>query len=81
MIYSCQKLAKKFVKSIPVGYKRVDIAGNTYQEFSMKNIERENRGESSVVLVNSLHSQIPRDFQSFLLNSDNKARMMELISH
>ena len=59
MIYSCPKLAKKFVKSIPVGYKRVHIAGDMYQKFSIKNIERENRGESSIVLVNFLHSKIP----------------------
>ena len=45
-------------------------------EFSIKNIECENRGESSKVLVKSLQSKIPRDFQSF----DNKTRMMELIS-
>ena len=73
-------MAQKFVKSIPVGHKRIDIVPDTYQEFSIKNIERENRGESSKVLVKSLQSKITRDFQSFLLNGDNKTRMMELIS-
>ena len=45
-----------------------------------KNIERENRGESSNVLVKRLHPQIPRDFQRFLLNCDNKTRMTDVIS-
>ena len=63
-----------------MGCKRVEIAANTYQEFLIKNIELENRGESSKVLVKSLQSDIARNFQSFLLNGDNKTRMMELIS-
>ena len=62
-----------------MGYKRIDIVADTYQEFSIKNIERENRGESSKVLVKSLQSKILRNFQSFLLNGDNKSRMMELV--
>ena len=31
-------------------------------------------------MVKSLQSKIPRDFQGFLLNGDNKTRMMELIA-
>ena len=73
-------LAQKFLKCIPSGYKRVDIVADTYQEFSIKNAERGNRGESSKILVKSLQSKIPRDFQAFLLNGDNKTRMMELIA-
>ena len=76
IIFSCLGLAQKFVKSIPVGYKRVNIAVDTYQEFSIKKTEHENRGESSKVLVKALQSKIPRDFQNFLLNGDNKTRMM-----
>ena len=79
-IFSHLGLAQKFVKSIPVGYKRVDIVTDTYQEFSIKNIESENRGEPSKVLVKSLRSKMPRDFQSFLMNVENKTRMVELIS-
>ena len=78
-IFSNLGLAQKFVKSIPVGYKRVDIVTDTYQEFSIKNIESENRGEPSKVLVKSLPSKMPRDFQSFSMNGD-KTRMVELIS-
>ena len=63
-----------------MGYKRLNIVADTYQEFSIKNNERENRGKSSKVLVKSLRSKIPRDFQSFLLNGDIKTWMMELIS-
>ena len=73
-------MVQKFVKNIPVGYKRLDIVADTYQEFSIKNNERESRGKSPKVLVKSLQSKIPRDFQSFLLNGDIKTWMIELIS-
>ena len=65
MIYSHLELSLRFVKSIPVEYNRVDIRADTYKELSIKNIERENRGESSKVLVKSLQSKIPWDFQNF----------------
>ena len=76
-IFSHLGLAQKFVKSIPLGYKRVDIVTDTYQEFSIKNIESENSGEPSKVLVKS---KMPRDFQSFLMNGEKKTRIAELIS-
>ena len=72
-------MAQKFVKSIPVGYKKVYTVADTYQEFLVKDIEYENRGEASKVLIKYLQSKTPRDFQGFLSNGHNKTEMMELI--
>ena len=39
-----EDLAWKFIKTLPVGYSRVDIAADTYQENSIKTAERNKRG-------------------------------------
>ena len=51
----------------------------TYQENSIKSMERKDRGDASKILVKSAKSKIPRDFASFLSNHDNKTEMTELI--
>ena len=73
-------LAQLFVESIPVGYNRVDIVADTYRQSSIKTLERKKRGDSAKLLIKSLQSKIPPDFSQFLLNGENKSRMIELIS-
>ena len=72
-------LAWQLIKLLPSGYKRVDIVADTYQENSIKSVERKDRWDASKILVKSAKSKIPRDFASFLLNNDNKTKMIELI--
>ena len=71
----------KFLHSIPKGYARIDIVADTYREKSIKSSERNKRGnlESQKIMINSEKSKMPRDFQKFLRNGDNKSRLIELI--
>ena len=45
----------------------------------MKDLERNKRGTSAKVMVQSAQSKIPKDFSEFLKNSENKTRYIELI--
>ena len=72
-------LAWQMIKLLPSGYKSVDIVADTYQENSIKSIERKDRGDASEILVKSAKPKIPRDFANFLSNNDNKTKMTELI--
>ena len=67
------------LSSIPKGYERVDLVADTYRESSIKTSERKIRGMSSKVIVKSAKTKVPRDFNSFLMNSDNKIQMIDLI--
>ena len=58
-------LAWQFTKLLPSGYKRVDIVADTYQENSIKFMERKDQGDASKILFKSGKSKIPRDFASF----------------
>lgn len=68
----------KLIISIPRGYKSVHIVADSYREVSMKNAERTNRGNGSKIFVKSPVSNIPRDFQQFLKNGENKMRLIDL---
>jgi hypothetical protein len=74
-----EELAWKVIKSIPLGYPRVDIVADTYRQISMKNAEREIRGSSAQIIIKSFQSKVPRDFKNFLTNGDNKTRMITLL--
>ena len=74
-----EDLAWKLVKMLPLGYSRIDIVCDTYQEKSLKSYERNKRGVSSKIIVQSHKSKIPRDFKGFLKNGDNKTRLTELV--
>ena len=63
---------------IPTGYKRVDIIADTYRTDSIKEPERIGRGCAEKVLVRSSSSHLPRNFEEFLKNGDNKSRMIEI---
>ena len=64
---------------LPSGYKQVDIVADTYQDISIKSTERSKRGNSRKIIIRSEKSKIPRDFNAFLKNGENKGRMIELI--
>ena len=69
----------KFLSSLPKGYKRVDLVADTYREISIKNGERQKRGTSARLMIHSPQSKLPREFQNFLKNRENKTRLIELI--
>ena len=48
-----EKLAWNFLKMLPKGYARVDIVDDSYFSNSIKNNERNKRGNSAKVIVSS----------------------------
>ena len=74
-----EHLTLKILSSIPKGYERVDLVADTYRESSIKTSERKSRGMSSKVIIKSSKTKVPRDFNSFLMNNDNKIQMIDLI--
>ena len=52
---------------------------DTYRSKSIKGPERFKRGCTDRVIVNSVVSHLPRNFNDFLKNGDNKTRLIELI--
>ena len=73
-----EDLAFRIIKSIRSGYKRVDIVSDSYHKVSIKSGEREKRGSSGKILLKSSKSKIPREFNKFLLNNENKQKMVEI---
>lgn len=76
-VYS--ELAEVILNKLPKGYFRIDIVADTYKKESIKNQERILRGESNKVIISSSSSRIPRNFNVFLNNGDNKTRLIEVI--
>ena len=74
-------LARILFNKIPPGYSRVDIVADTYKSNSLKDPERNLRGISSKVMISSSSSKIPRNFNDFLKNGENKTRLIELIKN
>ena len=73
------ELTWKLLGSLPKGYKRVDLVADTYREVSIKNGERQKRGTSARLMINSSSSKVPRNFVTFMKNGENKMRLIELI--
>ena len=74
-----EDLTWKFMKALPRNYCRVDIVADTYQEISIKSAERNKRGYSEKIFIQSAKSKIPRNFNEFLKNGENKRRMISLM--
>ena len=72
-----EELALDVLTLLPKDYARVDLVADTYLLKSINYAERRGRGEeiSSLILIKSLKSKIPRDFSKFLSNGFNKTRM------
>ncbi len=58
---------------------RVDFVTDTYQEQSIKNIERDRRGTSQEFLVRGPLTRAPREYKKFLCNSSNKKQLINLL--
>ncbi|KAG1673323.1 Multidrug resistance-associated protein 4 [Nymphon striatum] len=69
----------KFLKSMPSGYNRIDIVADTYQDNSIKSGERDKRGSSEKIMIQSATSKAPRKFGDFLKNGENKRRLISLM--
>ena len=74
-----EDLTWKFVRSLPSGYQRIDIVSDTYQENSIKSGEREKRGSSEKIIIQSAASKAPRNFGDSLKNGENKRRLISLM--
>ena len=68
-----EDLAIQIIQSIPTGYKEVHIIADTYHSDSIKDPERLKRGCAEKVIIHSAASRLPRNFNEFLLNGENKA--------
>ena len=60
-------------------FSEMDLVADSYDENSIKATERLGRGIGDKVEIKSAHSKIPTSFQSFLKNSENESRMVEII--
>ena len=74
-----EELALKMLDRLPKSYDRIDIVADTYRPNSSKNPERTRPGTTEKVLVQSAKSRLPRNFNDFLKNEDNKTRLIEII--
>jgi hypothetical protein len=74
-----EELAINLLQSILKGYARVDLVADTYRRASIKTAERNKRGVASKVIIKSKKSKIPRNFKAFMMNSENKCRLIDII--
>ena len=74
-----EELTWKFLRMLPLGYNRINIVCDTYQEHSLKSAERNKHGCSSKTIIRSYKSKIPQDFKGFLKSGENKTRLTELV--
>ena len=74
-----EELAINLLQSILKGYARVDLVADTYRRASIKTAERNKRGVASKVIIKSEKSKIPRNFKAFMMNSENKCRLIDII--
>ena len=75
---SFEDLTFRVLKSIPPGYKRVDMVSDSYHSNSIKSSERGKKGSAGKILLKSSKSKIPRNFNKFLSNSENKQKMVSM---
>ena len=73
-----KNLIWKIIKMLPVKYTTLHIVADSYREVSIKFVEWEKRESTPKVYENSVSSNVPREFQEFLKNGDNKSRLIEL---
>ena len=58
---------------------QLDIVTDSYQSNFIKMPERQTRGLSSKIRIKSSKSRVPGNFAKFLLNGENKERLVEII--
>jgi len=57
----------------------VHFVTDTYWDNSIKQLERSQRGSASAYMIGGGKTKLPRDFKSFLLNDENKQRLIKLM--
>ena len=73
-----EEFITKLLQSFPKGYQRVDIIADTYRATSIKNQERNRRGQGTKIIIGSSHSKMPRDINKFIMNGENKTALIDL---
>ena len=71
-----RQLAWRLLGTLPKGY---HLFADTYQEVSIKNCKRLDRGTSVRLMINSPASKVPSDFTKFMKCCDNKTCLINLI--
>ena len=61
------------------GVNEVHFVGDSYLHNNIKAAERKSRGENRVVIIKSMKSKIPADFQTFVKNDGNKTSIIDLL--
>lgn len=72
-------VALRLLSDLPMRYNIVYVACDTYRDRSIKNSERDLRGDGDKFVIRSANVRVPADFKKFLGNGDNKERLFELI--
>jgi len=57
----------------------IHFVTDTYQQQSIKNMERLRRGSSATYLLRGPKTKLPPDFKSFLLNAENKKQFINCL--
>ena len=74
-----EDLAMKLINYVPKGVNEVHCVADSYLDNSIKSSERKSRGDNRAVIIKSIKSKIPSDFQSILKNNDSKTRIIDLL--
>jgi hypothetical protein len=72
------ELATTILQTLPQSCP-VHFVTDTYKTNSIKDFERQNRGVSSNCLIGGPKTKLPRDFKSFLCNSENKRNFIRFL--
>ena len=72
------QLAKKLFNFL-TGMSVVHFVTDTYKEISIKSSERIRRGISDKIIIKGPSTKVPRNFQKFLANDENKKQLIALI--
>ncbi len=67
-----EDLALKLLNELQSQYRYIYVVCDTYAHRSMKNSERQLRGDSEEFVIRSSKVRIPSDFKSFMSNGQNK---------
>eukprot|EP00112_Aurelia_sp_Birch-Aquarium-sp1_P016937 Seg3882.1 transcript_id=Seg3882.1/GoldUCD/mRNA.D3Y31 product="hypothetical protein" protein_id=Seg3882.1/GoldUCD/D3Y31 len=74
-----RELSTLILTRIPVTFREVYVACDTYQESYIKNAEHQSRGDANEFVIRNADIRIPADFKRFLANGNNKERLFELL--
>ena len=74
-----EEFALKLISCFPKGVNEVHFVRVSYLHNNIKPAERKNHGENRVVIIKSMKSKIPADFQNFVKNDDNKINIIDLL--